>query len=82
MVAPLEKITVGGYLAAIEIIAREAIARKAKSVEDSWEDFPEIGEQDWEMVVQCADERLLAPTVEEYEWAYALLSARAGENPE
>ena len=82
MVAPVEKMTVGGYLAAIDIIARAAIARVAESIEDEWENFPEIGEQDWEMVVQCAEEMLLGPTVEEYEWAYALLSARSGEDTE
>lgn len=63
---------------AITIVARAAIAAivASASVEDSWESFPEIGEDDWEAVVQRAEE-LTVPTAAEYEEAYALLSARA-----
>jgi hypothetical protein len=57
---------------AIDVIAREALSRFAAEAmpRDEWENFPEIGEHDWEK---------LAPSVprDDYLAAYALLEGRA-----
>jgi len=62
---------------AIDIIARTALAADSSSVEDAWENYPEIGEEDWEWVIQRAEELRVYPSDDEYREAYALLSARA-----
>lgn len=62
---------------AIDIIALHALANRTESIEDSWENYPEIGEGDWEAVVARADELRTYPSDDEYQEAYALLTARA-----
>lgn len=64
---------------AIAIIAREVIAQAADDSYDCWDAHPEIGEGDWSDVADAvtARTRRIAPTVEQYDKAYAVLSARA-----
>jgi len=62
-------------LEAIAIIARHAIDPGIQ--EFRWEDYPDIGEGDWERIVYEADHLVPRPTEAEYREAYALLSARA-----
>lgn len=58
---------------AIEIVARQALA---EAVEDlAWEDYPEIGEHDWERVLDAAADLAQYPVG--YLAAYELLEARA-----
>jgi hypothetical protein len=46
-----------------------------------WSDFPDIGEDDWQTVVRDAQNkaRLFESTREQFQAAYAVLSARANE---
>ena len=67
---------------AIGVIAQHALANRSESVEDYWENYPEIGEQDWEAIVQHADELRGSPDDEDYREAYALLAARAEHTEE
>jgi hypothetical protein len=64
---------------AIDVIAREALSRFAAEAmpRDEWENFPEIGEHDWEKVAERVQQ--LAPSVprDDYLAAYALLEGRA-----
>lgn len=62
---------------AIDIIALHALANRAESIEDAWENYPEISEGDWKAVVARADELLTYPSDEEYTDAYVLLTTRA-----
>jgi hypothetical protein len=62
--------------AAIDTVARQVIARLVDwHVGDSWEDFPEIVEGDWQRVqARCLE---LTPEPDAYQAAYALLESRA-----
>lgn len=70
---------------AIEFVARTifntALARAAVGGQIDWEDFPEIGETDWQRVLvrlkEIMIERRPSVTIAQYDEAYALLSARA-----
>lgn len=64
---------------AIEVVAAFALAYYATEIAD-WEDFPEVGEHDWERVVE--EMRRLAPFPEEgsFEWAYKILEERATDD--
>jgi len=62
---------------AIDIIARHALANAVFDIEDSWENYPDIGERDWEWIVHEAGQLLPYPDKAKYDEAYALLSARA-----
>lgn len=62
---------------AVEVVARMAIFNVLGEVE--WQDYPEIGEHDWQEVLDrvevigCA----LKPPTDDYTEAYAFLEARA-----
>lgn len=60
---------------AIEVVAAFALANYATEIAD-WEDFPEVGEHDWERVVE--EMRRLAPFPERgsFERAYKILEER------
>lgn len=67
---------------AIDVIAKQAI--KAATDDSpgyavSWENYPEIGEEDWVRVVARVDEltALMAPEQAEFEAAYTYLTGRA-----
>lgn len=67
---------------AIDVIAKQAI--KAATDDSpgytvSWENYPEIGENDWARVVERVDEitALIAPDQPEFEAAYDYLMDRA-----
>lgn len=67
---------------AIDVIARLAISAAAEpsfSREIEWENYPEIGEYDWDAVVARVNEirRSLNPPEEACAAAYALLTARS-----
>ena len=64
---------------AIEVVAAFALAYYAVEVAD-WGDFPEIGEHDWERVVE--EMRRLAPFPEEgaFERAYKTLEERVTDD--
>ena len=63
---------------AIRIIAREAIARGAEKIRNGgWEDFPEIGERDWEAICDKMQEIAPWPDHDEFGEAYHLLETRA-----
>lgn len=66
------------------IEARTIIARRiayaaivSADVEDGWENYPDIGESDWEKVAFESGTLIVDPTEAEYEAAYALLAARS-----
>lgn len=72
---------------AIDVIAKQAI----KSATDdhpgyavSWENYPEIGEEDWARVVERIDELtgLMAPDQAQFEAAYDYLTERANDEDE
>jgi len=62
---------------AIRIVAQHAIHMAAADggTCPMWEDYPEIGENDWYAVLEEVDKIAAAP--DGYEAAYALLEARA-----
>ena len=63
---------------ALRVVAKEAIARGVEGVrEDGWEDFPEIGEHDWEAVCDLMERLTPRPDHQEFADAYHLLEARA-----
>lgn len=59
------------------IVARQVIFDAARLVD--WEEYPDIGEEDWSDVVQFVSEFSDAPMVDDYTEAYVLLSARANQ---
>lgn len=63
---------------AIDIVARHC-ARYA--LEDAgaqeWENYPELGERDWERVSERLNQLVAVPTVDEYTAAYKHLEERA-----
>ena len=62
---------------AVEVVARMAMFNALDKIE--WEDYPDIGEHDWQQVLDrievmgCG----LKPTDDDYAEAYALLESRA-----
>ena len=66
---------------AIDVIARAVIEQMLDPMDlgDLWDDYPEIGEDDWRAVVSRVRDRVEAdkPDVETYKAAYAHLQGRA-----
>jgi hypothetical protein len=62
---------------AIEVVARMAIFNQLDKIE--WEDYPDIGEDDWQEVLDRIDTigYGLKPMDDDYAEAYALLESRA-----
>jgi hypothetical protein len=60
---------------AIKVVAREIVSK----VSPDWEDYPEIGEHDWERIVAEVKKLTKAtePTLEEFTQAWVELSNRA-----
>jgi hypothetical protein len=67
--------------AAIDVVARELTEQMLDPMDlgDMWDDYPEIGEDDWRSIVARARDRAEAAKaeVETYKAAYAHLQARA-----
>jgi hypothetical protein len=61
---------------AIRIVAQEIAARAVRQW-PQWEDFPEIGEDDWREVLSELDGPHQAPDPDLYLRAYSLLTERA-----
>ena len=57
------------------VVARQVLQFGLDQVE--WEDFPDIGEHDWERVMARAKDLAEAPERDEFDRAYALLKERA-----
>jgi hypothetical protein len=65
---------------AIDTVARHVVGNAVETfVEDGWDLYPEIGEQDWERVVAKTRELVPEHTVERYREAYKILEDRAIE---
>lgn len=64
---------------AVDTVARRAVSRATGSDTIEWEDFPEIGEHDWERVLDRVSDLAdaLDPPDAEYDTAYLLLQQRA-----
>ena len=69
---------------AVDVVARYIVARSyggpaATVIEIDWSDYPEIGEHDWQAVIERADELITAlrPSDETYRQAYKTLADRA-----
>jgi len=72
--------------AAIDTVARYIVARSyggpaAMVIEIDWSDYPEIGEHDWQAVLDRANELVtdMRPDEETYQQAYRLLADQADE---
>jgi hypothetical protein len=72
--------------AAIDTVARYIVARSYGGpanivVEIDWSDYPEIGEHDWQAVLDRANKLVtdLRPDEETYQQAYRLLTDQADE---
>lgn len=66
---------------AVREVARHAMAAAVRRNPPQWEDYPEIGEYDWE-AVEAEVERVagrLAAQQEKFDCAYRLLASRAGD---
>lgn len=67
---------------AIDVIAKQAIKSASANFQPvEWENYPEIGEQDWVRVVERVGEiaALIAPDQSEFEAAYDYLKERADD---
>lgn len=63
---------------AFKIIAQDVISSAMRRFEeDSWENYPDIGEEDWDAIIAMALNMTDPPTSGEYESAYDFLEARA-----
>ena len=63
---------------AIKAVARELVALAVERyARDGWEDFPEIGENDWDRVVEKAQKLAPWPRPTDFIEAYGVLEARA-----
>lgn len=60
---------------AIDTLARLVLLHGICAVE--WEDYPDIGEDDWERIMDRAGEMIKEPSAQEFTKAYAHLSTRA-----
>lgn len=58
---------------AIEIVAQHAIAAAVSSGTVDWEDYPELGEHDWERVLTRMEMNADYPDPDEFDAAYKLL---------
>ena len=67
---------------AITTVAEQAIheATRDGGRVPEWEDYPEIGENDWQAVLDRVDRMTWAPDQAKYDAAYALLAARAAHD--
>jgi hypothetical protein len=74
---------------AIEVVARHLLASGRYDTDDPgscWEDYPDIGENDWTAVERCADRlyeqwlKDIKPADDIYQTAYTHLSERAERN--
>lgn len=63
---------------AIQVIAQEVLARAAETTGEWWEDYPEIGEHDWERVLAAVASRAVPhPVNSTFDLAYKFLEGRA-----
>ena len=62
---------------AIAIVAERALWAAAQEIE--WADYGDIGEHDWDRVLEEIDRRSEAPNLDLYQEAYDHLAARAEE---
>ena len=67
------------YRDAIDTIANEAIYRAWRNADDQWEDFPDIGENDWAEVVKHGGRICEGPELRELARAYKYLAGRNGD---
>jgi hypothetical protein len=61
---------------AIRIVARHAVSNAA-AVDVDWQDYPELGERDWQAVAAEINRLTPTPDLDRFGKAYELLSARA-----
>lgn len=62
---------------AINVIARVILGKAvADARDDGWQDYPELGEYDWDRVVERAKEIAADPSFDEFEAAYDFLTNR------
>lgn len=65
---------------AIEAVAAHVIATSVqRDLGERWEDYPEIGEHDWERVAEQVEEMLPRVSPTRFREAYARLEARADQ---
>ncbi len=62
---------------AITIVAEMLLSGVADDAQHEWENYPDIGENDWDAVITKAADLAPLPDADEYRQAYDLLSARA-----
>jgi len=60
-----------------DVIAQLIAAEVLRECEPLWENYPEIGEYDWEDIARRVGALLVPPTSEEFAEAYAVLKAGA-----
>lgn len=62
---------------AIAIVAQHVLANTASANDDQWENYAEVGEEDWEAIMQHVTELTVYPDTEQFNAAMALLGSRA-----
>jgi len=66
---------------AIDIVARHALIYLVEQfLSDEWDAYPDIGEDDWETIVEAAHALVVEPSEAAYDKAYEFLAARADNN--
>ena len=63
--------------ASINLVARQVLADLAQDVGERWDSYPEIGEDDWRLVVKRVLDFAGYPPKELYDFSYQVLTARA-----
>jgi hypothetical protein len=76
---PVDRHTAAITEAAVREVARHAIADAVRLNPPRWEDYPDIGEHDWEAIAAEVERVLdrLAAQREKYDCAYRVLAGRA-----
>ena len=59
---------------ALEIVAQAALRYVAEDLGDKWDEFPEVGEYDWDRICARACQLAPDPGLEEFRTAYSVLS--------
>lgn len=62
---------------ALTVIAQQVLAHLSEAAKYEWENYPEVGEFDWDAVLDKVADLASFPDADDYRTAYNLLATRA-----
>lgn len=65
---------------AIDVVARQVLNSLVLNAPDQWEFYPEIGEHDFERVMDRVMEMAFPPSIDEFRASYSLLEGRVAND--